>query len=149
MQLDFDKTYTKYTRFNGRYDDESLEFEETLTVLLPSIMETTNILQFQLVLLESDMVPRDYVVGWGSFPLINSDFKLNQGKFKVPLLFGNVNPNIDKFRKIEEKMMDDLDSWVGNLYFELEKVNLVDVKVEPKTDKLFYQPVSGLTVGQR
>lgn len=41
--------------------------------------------------------------------------------------------------------MSNLDNWVGNLYFELEKVNLVDVKVEPKTDKLFYAPVAGVT----
>jgi len=46
-------------------------------------------------------VPRDYVVGWGVFPLLNSDFGLNEGNFKVPLLFGNVNPSIDKYMKIE------------------------------------------------
>lgn len=54
-----------------------------------------------MVLLESDNIPKDYVVGWGVFPLVNSDFVVNEGKFKVPLLFGNVNPNMDKFEKIE------------------------------------------------
>lgn len=112
-------------------------------------MESTNILQFQLVLLESETVPKDYVVGWGVFPLLDSNFQLNQGKFKVPLLFGNVNPNIDKFRKIEERMMDDLDTWIGNLYFEIEKVHLMDIKVEPKTDKLYYHPVSGVSQTER
>ena len=36
VQIDFDKTYTGYTRFNGRYQDESIDFEETLTVLMPA-----------------------------------------------------------------------------------------------------------------
>lgn len=102
-------------------------------------------LLFQLVLLESDNVPKDYVVGWGVFPLVNSDFAVNEGKFKVPLLFGNVNPNIDKFEKIEARMMQDLDNWTANLYFEIEKVKLMDLKTEPKTDRLFYKPVVGHT----
>lgn len=147
--LDFDKTYTHYTRFNGRHQDENLEFDEVLTVLLPAHMETTNVLQFQLVLLESITVPKDYVIGWNAFPLLNSDFKVNQGRFKVPLMFGTVNPNMDKFRKVEEQMKRDLDLWIGNLYFEIEKVNLIDLKVDPKSDKLYYQPVNGITVAQR
>ena len=65
--------------------------------MLPSQLETTNCLQFQLVLLKSENIPKDYVIGWGVFPLLNSDFALNEGKFKVPLLFGAVNPTIDKF----------------------------------------------------
>lgn len=83
-----------------------------------------------MVLLESETVPRDYVVGWGGFPLVDSDFKLNEGKFKVPLLFGNVDPQIDKYRKIENKMIQDVDNWLGNLYFEIEKVNLMDIKIQ-------------------
>ena len=106
--------------------------------MIPSEPETTNCLQFKLVLLQSDIVPRDYVVAWGVFPLLNSDFALNEGNFKVPLLFGNVNPNIDKFMKIEQQMMQDLDKWVANLYFEIEKVNLMDIKVDKRTRKLYY-----------
>jgi hypothetical protein len=49
------------------------------------------------VLLKSENIAKDYVVGWGVFPLLNSDFALNEGKFKVPLLFGGVDPTIDKF----------------------------------------------------
>ena len=90
------------------------------------------------MLLQSDIVPRDYVVGWGVFPLLNSDFGLNEGNFKVPLLFGNVNPNIDKYMKIEESLMKDLDNWISNLYFEIEKVNLIDMKIDKRTRKLYY-----------
>jgi hypothetical protein len=64
---------------------------------------------------------------------LNSDFKLNEGKYKVPLLFGEVDPDLDRFVMIEDKMKEDIDSWLANLYFELEKVNLMDLKVEPDT----------------
>lgn len=139
------KTYSRYVRFNGRAQDDDVDFDENISVLIPAAPESTNVLLFQLVLLQSETIDRDYVVGWGVFPLLNSDFQLNEGKFKVPLLFGNVNPSIDKFKRLEKMMMHDLDSWLANCYFELEKVNLMDIKVEEKTKKLFYKPVSGLT----
>lgn len=94
-------------------------------------------------------MPQDYVVGWGIFPLLNSDFQLNEGKFKVPLLFGNVDPRVDKFDKIEMNMMKDLDNWVSNLYFEIEKVNLMDLKEDKKTKRLYYHPVSGTTAQEQ
>ena len=149
IQIDLDKTATQYTRFNGRFLDENLEIDDVIPVMIPAKLETTNCLQFKLVLLQSDLVPRDYVVGWGIFPLNNSDFGLNEGLFKVPLLFGNVDPRIDKFDKIEQAMMKDLDSWVANLYFEVEKVNLMDIKEDKKTKKLYYQPVSGMTAQEQ
>lgn len=96
---------------------------------------------FQLVLLKSENIPKDYVIGWGIFPLLNSDFTLNEGKFKVPLLFGGVNPTIDKFMKIEAEMMRNLDAWIANLYFEIEKINLMDIKVEEGSGDMYYQPV--------
>lgn len=95
--------------------------------------------------MESESVPKDYCVGWGAFPLLNSDFEHNEGKFKVPLLFGNVDPQIDRFEVIEDKIMDDLDNWTANLYFEIERVKLVDLKLESKSDRLFYKPVTGQT----
>ena len=125
--------------------DENLEIDDVIPVMIPANLETTNCLQFKLILLQSDIVPRDYVVGWGIFPLLNSDFGLNEGQFKVPLLFGNVDPRIDMFNKIEMAMMKDLDSWVSNLYFEIEKVNLMDIKEDKKSRKLYYAPLSGMT----
>lgn len=145
VQIDLNKTTSHYVRFNGRCLDENLEIEDVVPVMIPAQPETSNCLLFKLVLLQSDIVPRDYVVGWGVFPLLNSDFGLNEGKFKVPMMFGNVDPRIDKFDKIEQTMMNDLDSWVSNLYFEVEKVNLMDMKEDKKTRKLYYKPVQGMT----
>ena len=45
-------------------------------------------------------------------------------------MFGNVDPTVDQFGKFEKKMMRDLDEWLCNAYFEIEKVNLRDLKVE-------------------
>ena len=41
--------------------------------------------------------------------------------------------------------MQDLDKWVSNLYFEIEKVNLMDIKIDDAHKKLYYSPVSGVT----
>lgn len=38
-------------------------------------------------------------------------------------------------------MTQDLDNWLCNLYFEIEKVNLMDIKTDEKTDKLYFSPV--------
>ena len=43
-------------------------------------------------------------------------------------------------------MMGDLDNWVANIYFEIEKVKLMDLKLDERTDRLFYKPVVGTTV---
>ena len=52
--------------------------------------------------------------------MINGDFNVNEGKFKVPLLFGNVNPTLHKYHMIEDSIRKDLDNWIANLYFEIE-----------------------------
>jgi hypothetical protein len=145
LLIDFERTYTRYTRFSGRAVDENLEFEDTVTVLIPAKPQTTNVLLFQLILLESESIPKDYTVGWGVYPILNQDFTINEGRFKVPLLFGNVDPNLDRFELIEGKMMQNLDNWTANLYFEIERVKLMDLKIEAKTDRLFYKPVVGET----
>ena len=111
--------------------------------MVPSKPHTTNCLLFQLILLESDLQQKDYTVGWGVFPLVNESFNLNEGKFKVPLLFGNVDPSFDRYQMIEEKMMRDLDSWTCNLYFEIEKVKLMDLKLDERSLRLYYKPVVG------
>ena len=90
-------------RFDGRYFDNELNFDDYISLLIPPVLEPSNIILFELWLLQSDTVPEDYMVGWGVFPLVNSEFILNEGTFKVPLLFGKVNVNIDKFGRIEDQ----------------------------------------------
>lgn len=129
MHINLAKNYSDYVRFNAKASDENIDIKDTVSVLIPPNCDSTNVLMFELILLASEVIPRDYVVGWGLFPLVNSDFQLNEGKFKVPLLFGTVDSKFDKFKKIEEAMLSDLDKWVANFYFEIEKVKLMDIKV--------------------
>ena len=65
------------------------------------------------------------------------------------MLFGNLDPAVDKFSKIEERMGKDIDSWLCNCYFEIEKINLMDVKVEEETLSLFYRPVMGISAQEQ
>ena len=91
VKIDFKRKHTLYTEFHGMYDDEDLEFNESVYMLLPPQrrLKPSNIYLFQLVLLSSETSIDDVVVGWGVFPLLNSEFEINEGKFKVgsPLAF--------------------------------------------------------------
>ena len=73
-ELNFQKSSCNFVRFDGRYNDENLEFDEIISVMIPAVPDTTNILVFQLVLLENEHTDQDYVVAWGAFPLLNADF---------------------------------------------------------------------------
>jgi hypothetical protein len=123
-KLAFDKKQTNYMRFDGRYFDNDLIFDDYVNLLIPPVLDPSNIIMFELYLLQSDTVPKDYVVGWGVFPLVNSEFQLNTGKFKVPLVFGGVNLNFDKFGRIEQMYKQDVNNWLCNLYFEIDKIKL-------------------------
>ena len=129
-----DKIHSDYRKFNSRYFDYDLEIEDMVNVLVPAVPESSNVFLFELILLQSPDVPKDYVVGWGVFPIVNSEFQINEGKFKCPLLFGNVNQKFDKFARLEQKWVKDLDDWICNLYFEVEKVNLMDLLIDKNTD---------------
>ena len=71
---------------------------------------------FQLYLLSSADRHVDQVVGWGALPMSNSRFevclcvdcivftfcnKVVQGKFKVPLMRGDIDPFITRFERFE------------------------------------------------
>ncbi len=81
--------------------------------------------------------------------MLNADFQINEGKYKIPLLFGNIDPGVDKFRTIEKRMGCDIDNWLCNCYFEVEKINLMDVKIDTDTSKLYYRPVMGVSAQEQ
>jgi len=72
--IDLEKCHSDFKRHTARYDDDELAIRDTVNVLVPPKPESSNVLQFELVLLESPTIPKDYVVGWGVFPLLNSEF---------------------------------------------------------------------------
>lgn len=63
---------------------------------------------------------------------------MNYGCFKVPMLFGGMNMAFDKFGRIEEQYKKNLDNWLCNLYFEIDRIKLPDIKIHPDTHYLYY-----------
>lgn len=61
----------------------------------------SNTIIFELVYLSSQTSNKDTILAWGAMPLVNGDFTLNQGKFKVPLLNGELDHQTNKFKDIE------------------------------------------------
>ena len=59
--------------------------EESLMFVAPSRSEVKPSMAFlfELFLLKSPEYKHDQVLGWGVFPLIDSEFELIKGKFKV------------------------------------------------------------------
>lgn len=117
IKLNFSKAHTKFHRHDGRFKDTDLDFNDFINILVPPNPKPSNCLLFELIMLASDHQPRDYVVGWGVFPAVNGQFEINEGKFKVPIMFGNVNSKFDKYDRIEEYVKTDLDNWLCNIYF--------------------------------
>lgn len=58
----------------------------------------------------------DAVVGWGVLPMCMPDLALVSGKFKVPMLRGELDATMDKFRDVEHMYARDLSAWLCNLY---------------------------------
>ena len=46
LLIDMERVYSRYVRFNGRFMDENLDIEDTISVLIPSAPESTNVLLF-------------------------------------------------------------------------------------------------------
>jgi len=70
---------------SGEYHLNNLVFNQSLLLFVPprSEVKPSMAILFELFLLKSKDFSHDQVLGWGVFPLIDSDFELNNGKFKV------------------------------------------------------------------
>ena len=121
--LNFQKNFSSLQKYEDPIKDEELEFCDKVYFMIPhdSIIEPSYLIMFELVLLDEKLSSTsDRVVAWGAYPLIN------RGKFKVPLILGKYDRNVDKFKDIEGKYMKNIDEWVCNLYFEMRDVKLVE-----------------------
>lgn len=61
----------------------------------------------------------DRVVAWGAFPASNGRFQVVQGRFRVPLIKGEMDLDVEKWDSYFGSFRKDLDVWLGNLYFEI------------------------------
>jgi len=91
-------------------------------------LQPSNVMFFELVYLSSKNTCKDVVVGWGAFPIVNGEFEVNSGKFKVPLLSGGVDFDSNKFKDIENRYRRNIDEWLCNLYIDVKRVELFDFR---------------------
>jgi hypothetical protein len=79
------KRITAPKAHSGEYHLNNLRIEESLIIDAPSRSEAkpSMVILFELFLLKSQEYTHDQVLGWGVFPLVDADFELNKGKFKV------------------------------------------------------------------
>ena len=78
--LDFGKQYTKLVHFDAEADSNELAFEahKMYFVVPPNLyLEPSNVVVFELVWMSSQTSHKDFVVGWGAFPLVNGEFEIN------------------------------------------------------------------------
>ena len=77
---------------------------------------------FELVYISGKDPSKDSTVGWGALPIVNGDFLINTGKFKVPMIYGDVDFSSNKFKDLEQKYIRNVDEWLCNLYNEVRKI---------------------------
>ena len=109
----------------GSHTDLSLDFNSEVQMSCPSEVDlgVSNVLLFQLFKLRSQRTPYDAVVAWGALPLSTITFDLIQGKFRLPLVRGDVDLSVTRYRDIQSIISKNIDAWLGNLY--------VDIRVLP------------------
>lgn len=108
-------------RHRGRFFDTELTLAQAVFAVCPPRAELRpgHTLVFELFLLGGRTTPLDRVVGWTALPACDADFRVVSGRFRLPLLRGEVDPAVTQFRAIEAAMARDVDAWLCNLYCEV------------------------------
>ncbi|KFG30971.1 hypothetical protein TGDOM2_263100 [Toxoplasma gondii GAB2-2007-GAL-DOM2] len=109
---------------SGLWYTDILRFDQTIYLACPPEKDITPsmCLILELYFLRGSISPVDKVVAWGAFPLVDSDFKLISGCFKVPLLRGHVDPSVNTYAQYEKLYREDIQPWIGNLYFRCDRL---------------------------
>jgi len=74
---------------------------------------------FELFLKKNVQTDAHRVIAYGTFPVCNSAFDIAEGKFKVPLIRGEIDLSMDKFADIDRLYRRNIDEWLCNLYFSI------------------------------
>ncbi|XP_060921100.1 uncharacterized protein ofcc1, partial [Labrus mixtus] len=114
---------TEPMEHRGRYYDTDLHVNQSLFVILPAACEVvpSMVLVFQLIALPGHRSHVSSVIAWGAFPVCGLNLGQVQGRFKTPLLRGEPNRQVDRFKEIEALISSDLDHWLCNLYFQIKR----------------------------
>ena len=99
MRYGYDTSSSDASKKRGSMDFNG----HKLYYMLPprSSLAPSNVIISEIVYLSSKNTNKDVVKGWGAFPIVNGEFEVNSGKFKVPILYGNIEWQFNKFKDIE------------------------------------------------
>jgi hypothetical protein len=116
---------TNPIQHGGDHRDVEMSFNQSLRVVLPAaaMLAPSAVWIFSLHYVGDDSVAKSACVGWSAFPIFDSRMRLLQGKFRTPLLVGDVDASMDKYSMMECAMAEDLNRWLCNLYFEVEQLD--------------------------
>ncbi|XP_054671017.1 uncharacterized protein LOC129202383 [Grus americana] len=131
---------------DGNFYNTEIYFGQSIQTVLPprKAVKPGMVLLFELFLLRGTCTWIDREVGWGAFPLCDNNFNTLEGKFKCPFLRGHYDSKVDRFKKIENFISQDLDHWLCNLYFQIIKLPQ-DSDKQNKYDMHLYLPPELLT----
>lgn len=140
-RLTFQQRHTRYRDFHGSFNDDEFYVDENLYLLYPPMNRArpSNCIQFKVVKLSNETSLDDKVVGWGVFPILNSELAFNEGRFKIPLLQGDVDEEVTLYRTIQGKIMKNLDTWLCNMYFEVEPLLIQKLVFDMKGKEMYYE----------
>jgi hypothetical protein len=111
---------TEPVRHKGRYYDLDTHVAKTCYTVCPSRRDVKPTLTYVIELFQLGMGKwPDRVVAWSVLPAVDVASDYTTGKFRVPLLRGPVDANLDLYSKFEEAYTLDLDRWLCNLYLEI------------------------------
>ncbi|XP_009991458.1 PREDICTED: uncharacterized protein LOC104384711, partial [Tauraco erythrolophus] len=136
---------------DGNFYNTEICFGQSIQTVLPprKALKPGMVLLFELFLLRGTHTWIDREVGWGAFPLCDNDSNALEGKFKCPFLRGHYDSKVDRFKKIENFISQDLDHWLCNLYFQMvklpqdsDKKNEGDMNLELSSELLMYSSVA-------
>jgi hypothetical protein len=139
-KLRFKQRHTKYRNFHAGFDDEEFYVDENLFLLYPPMNRArpSNCIQFRVIKLSNETELDDTVVGWGVFPLLNSELEFNEGRFKIPIMYGDVDEEVTLYRNIQSQVMTNLNTWLCNMYFEIEPLLIQKLLFGWKHKEMFY-----------
>ncbi|XP_052761377.1 uncharacterized protein LOC128204074 isoform X2 [Mya arenaria] len=108
----------------GAFYNMEMKLDQSMFTVLPprQSLKPGMVVVFELFLLRGSIVSTDRVVGWGCFPICDAQFDVIEGKYKIPFLRGEMDPQIEKHETIEKLIASDLDHWLCNLYLEIVKL---------------------------
>jgi hypothetical protein len=109
--------------FSGEHGDLEMKFNQNIFIICPARKDIrpSMVFIFELVVLPNEWVEEPTVVGWSIFPVCDMDLNITEGRFKTPVVRGPVRKDIISYREFQDIYSDDLDEWIGNLYFEVDR----------------------------